>query len=438
MLLKHWGTALLTLILPATVAAVVGLVWGITIGLITLCFWLVLALWSERQKLFVFDEWLNSPKATALPTLTSSWDRVLKSFVKIQKRQRATETELSRALDRFEQAARALPDGVIVLNNANQIDWCNTKAEEYFRLTLARDRNVKIDYLLRHPSFRTFIKALNPEDTLTLRLPRSGLDRLISIQTIPFGNKQALLLARDITEREQLEITRRDFVANISHELRTPLTVIQGFLETFDDNPAENPQLLSRGVKLMSDQSHRMNRLITDLLALSRLETSNAPPEEVIYMSKLIDDVRTEGQALSTSNHEFEIQALPDLNILGAEDEIRSAVSNLVSNAVRYSPAGGKISIVWSLINGEPVFSCEDQGVGIPLEHLGRITERFYRVDKSRSQETGGTGLGLAIVKHVLNRHGATLLIDSEPRRGSKFTIHFLTEKIAPQKSLFS
>jgi two-component system phosphate regulon sensor histidine kinase PhoR len=246
------------------------------------------------------------------------------------------------------------------------------------------------------------------------------------------------LLARDITEREQLEITRRDFVANISHELRTPLTVIQGFLETFDGNPAENPQLLSRGVKLMSDQSRRMNRLITDLLALSRLETSNAPPEEVIYMSKLIDDVRTEGQALSTSNHEFEIQALPDLNILGAEDEIRSAVSNLVSNAVRYSPAGGKISIVWSLINGEPVFSCEDQGVGIPLEHLGRITERFYRVDKSRSQETGGTGLGLAIVKHVLNRHGATLRIDSEPRRGSKFTIHFLNEKIAPQKSLFS
>ncbi len=190
--MKHWGTALLTLILPATVAAVVGTVWGTTIGLITLCFWLVLALWSERQKLFVFDEWLNSPKATALPTLTSSWDRVLKSFVKIQKRQRATETELSRALDRFEQAARALPDGVIVLNNANQIDWCNTKAEEYFRLTLARDRGVKIDYLLRHPSFRTFIKALNPEDTLTLRLPRSGLDRLISIQTIPFGNKQAL------------------------------------------------------------------------------------------------------------------------------------------------------------------------------------------------------------------------------------------------------
>ena len=314
MLLNHWGTALLTLILPATVAAVVGMVWGITIGLITLCFWLVLALWSERQKLFVFDEWLNSPKATALPTLTSSWDRVLKSFVKIQKRQRATETELSRALDRFEQAARALPDGVIVLNNANQIDWCNTKAEEYFRLTLARDRGVKIDYLLRHPSFRTFIKALNPEDTLTLRLPRSGLDRLISIQTIPFGNKQALLLARDITEREQLEITRRDFVANISHELRTPLTVIQGFLETFDGNPAENPQLLSRGVKLMSDQSHRMNRLITDLLALSRLETSNAPPEEVIYMSKLIDDVRTEGQALSTSNHEFELPKL-QLNI---------------------------------------------------------------------------------------------------------------------------
>ncbi len=424
--------------MPATVAALLGLVWGTTIGLITLCFWLVLALWSERQKLFVFDEWLNSPKTAALPTLTSSWDRVLKSFVKIQKRQRATETELSRALDRFEQAARALPDGVIVLNNANQIDWCNTKAEEYFRLTLARDRGVKIDYLLRHPSFRTFIKALNPEATLTLRLPRSGLDRLISIQTIPFGKKQALLLARDITEREQLEITRRDFVANISHELRTPLTVIQGFLETFDGDPAENPQLLSRGVKLMSDQSRRMNRLITDLLALSRLETSNAPPEEVINMSKLIDDVHTEGQALSSNNHEFEIQVLPDLNILGAEDEIRSAMSNLVSNAVRYSPAGGKISIIWSLINGVPVFSCQDQGVGIPPEHLGRITERFYRVDKSRSQETGGTGLGLAIVKHVLNRHGATLLIDSEPRRGSKFTIHFSNEKIAPQKSLFS
>lgn len=250
---------------------------------------------------------------------------------------------------------------------------------------------------------------------------------------IPFGNEQSLLLARDITEREQLEVTRRDFVANISHELRTPLTVIQGFLETFEDNPADDPELLTRGVKLMSDQSHRMNRLITDLLALSRLETSESPEEEVINMFRLIQSISAEAKALSTKNHIVDVQAANDLNILGSEEEIRSALSNLVSNAVRYSPNGGTISIKWTLVDNEPVFSCQDQGVGIAPEHLSRLTERFYRVDKSRSQETGGTGLGLAIVKHIVNRHNAKLKITSEPNKGSQFSIQFSKDAIVSQ-----
>lgn len=431
--MRHWINALLTLCFPVLIAGLFTLIWGERIGLLTLCVWLFISLWSERQKLSVFDTWLNSPNKGSLPTLGPGWERVFKSFIKIQKRQRRSESELNRALDRFEQAARALPDAVVLLNNSRQIEWCNTKAEEFFQLALNRDQGVQIDYLLRQPSFRAFMRSPDPELSLNLRLPRTGIDRLVSIQIIPFGDAQALLLARDITEREQLEVTRRDFVANISHELRTPLTVIQGFLETFEDKPADNPKLLARGVKLMSDQSHRMNRLITDLLALSRLENSESPEKEVVNMSSLIKNISEEAKALSASKHDIEVQASSDLNILGSEEEIRSALSNLVSNAVRYSPNGGKISIKWSLIDNEPIFSCQDQGVGIAPEHLSRLTERFYRVDKSRSQETGGTGLGLAIVKHVLNRHHAQLKITSEPNNGSQFSVRFPKDTIAPQ-----
>ena len=406
-------------------AGVFALIWGTLVGLSTLCFLLFIALWSERQKLSLFDNWLNSPDRNRLPNLNPAWDRVFKSFIKIEKNQKASEAELNRALTRFEQAARALPDAVILLSNSRQFEWCNTKAEVYFQLELDRDQGVQIDYLLRQPSFRAFMRSQDMAASLSLRLPRPSIDRQVSMQMIPFGEEQTLLLARDVTEREQLEVTRRDFVANISHELRTPLTVIQGFLETFEDNPAEDTKLLTRGVKLMSDQSQRMNRLITDLLALSRLETSDAPPQEVVHMSRLIESVRVEAQALSTEKHNIDVHASADLKILGCEEEIRSALSNLVSNAVRYSPKGGTISIEWALIDQDPVFSCQDQGVGIAPEHISRLTERFYRVDKSRSQETGGTGLGLAIVKHILNRHNAKLEISSEPNKGSQFSIRF-------------
>lgn len=406
-------------------AGAFALIWGTLVGLSTLCFLLFIALWSERQKLSLFDNWLNSPDRNRLPNLNPAWDRVFKSFIKIENNQKASEAELNRALTRFEQAARALPDAVILLSNSHQIEWCNTKAEEYFQLELDRDQGVQIDYLLRQPSFRAFMRSQDMAASLSLRLPRPSIDRQVSMQMIPFGEEQTLLLARDVTEREQLEVTRRDFVANISHELRTPLTVIQGFLETFEDNPAEDTKLLTRGVKLMSDQSQRMNRLITDLLALSRLETSDAPPQEVVHMSRLIESVRVEAQALSTEKHNIDVHASADLKILGCEEEIRSALSNLVSNAVRYSPKGGTISIEWALIDQDPVFSCQDQGVGIAPEHISRLTERFYRVDKSRSQETGGTGLGLAIVKHILNRHNAKLEISSEPNKGSQFSIRF-------------
>ncbi|MDA0236906.1 MAG: phosphate regulon sensor histidine kinase PhoR [Proteobacteria bacterium] len=432
--MRHWITALLTLIFPAIVAGFVALVWDTTFGLITLCIWLFIALWSERQIISSFESWINSPEPGSPPAVTSRWDRVFKGLIKIQKRQQASEAALSHALDRFEQAARALPDAVILLNKASQIEWCNTRAEEYFQLKLNRDRGVQIDYLLRQPAFRTFMSGPDVETTLNLRLPRTGIDRLISIQMIPFGHEQGLLLAQDITEQEQIETTRRDFVANISHELRTPLTVIQGFLETFEDDPADNPELLARGIELMSDQSRRMNRLITDLLALSRLETSNAAQEEVVDVSKLAHEVAAEGRTLSNKKHIIDIQAASDLKILGAEDEIRSALSNLVSNAVRYSPAGGTISIRWGLVRDEPVFSCQDQGVGIAADHIARLTERFYRVDKGRSRETGGTGLGLAIVKHVLNRHEARLKITSQPGQGSEFSIHFSSKKIVPQQ----
>jgi two-component system phosphate regulon sensor histidine kinase PhoR len=279
--------------------------------------------------------------------------------------------------------------------------------------------------LIRQTAFRTFLKKEATSEPSTIQLTGGRVQRYVSLQIVSFGQNQKLLLAQDVTNREKLDTTRRDFIANVSHELRTPLTVIQGYLETFEEDPTEDPELLARGIELMSDQSRRMNRLVEDLLTLSRLETSDALQEETINVSGMLSAISHEAEALSKSNHRVHLDIEDGLDLIGSQDEIRSALTNLVSNAIRYSPNGGDINLCWYSNSDKAVFSCKDQGVGIDTQHIDRLTERFYRVDKSRSRETGGTGLGLAIVKHVLNRHGATLTISSVPGEGSTFSAIF-------------
>jgi two-component system phosphate regulon sensor histidine kinase PhoR len=244
------------------------------------------------------------------------------------------------------------------------------------------------------------------------------------MQVVEYGENQRLVLTRDVTQFRQVERMRREFVANVSHELRTPLTVVSGFLETLRDE--KDPEAARRYIELMTAQAKRMERLVEDLLTLSSLESSPPPPmEQPIDMRALTERLGADARALSGGRHDIEVSAETGVNLVGSETEIASALGNLVSNAVRYTPAGGTVRLRWHATPDGADFDVEDTGIGIAPEHIPRLTERFYRVDRGRSRETGGTGLGLAIVKHALSRHGAVLDVASEPQKGSRFTARF-------------
>ncbi len=265
-----------------------------------------------------------------------------------------------------------------------------------------------------------------------LRLSRES-DLTLSVQLVPYGDRQKLIISRDITDIERVETMRRDFIANVSHELRTPLTVLGGFLETIVDQEAADKELLRRSLPLMMEQARRMQRLVEDLLTLSKLESSHNPPrEEAVNVPALAQALYQDALALSAGRHRILLDLGTDDWLTGSEEELRSAFSNLISNSVRYTPAGGEVVIAWQRRGNEGLFTVRDTGIGIATQHLPRLTERFYRVDRSRSRETGGTGLGLAIVKHALGRHGAALQVTSTPGRGSTFSAQFSGPRLKP------
>jgi len=261
-----------------------------------------------------------------------------------------------------------------------------------------------------------------------------GSDGLLTLQLIPYGESQKLLLARDITQAERLETMRRDFVANVSHELRTPLTVLVGFLETVRELKLD-PQRTRDYLGMMQEQAARMHRIIEDLLTLSVLESAPPLAGERVRVKPLLERLRSDAQALSAGRHVISLQAAPEVDILGSEAELSSAFGNLVTNAVRYTPQGGEIRLVWRDGPDGASFAVEDTGIGVAPEHIPRLTERFYRVDRGRSRETGGTGLGLAIVKHAVARHQASLDVDSKQGSGSRFAIRFPASRTVPVES---
>ncbi len=324
-------------------------------------------------------------------------------------------------------AGSALPDAVILLDKQGRLLWFNPAAAQLFGLRWPRDRMLKIsESLADHP-----IGAWLKQDSAAILadVPAPGDANLrLSINRIPLGEQQFLLLGRDITAITRLEQIRRDFIANVSHELRTPLTVIHGYLDLID--PEDSPTL----APILDDlraQSQRMTRIVEDLLILSRLETQMDLSEERIVIPALLSTLIREAEALSRGRHIVRLENTLQADLYGSLKDIHSAFSNLVSNAVRYTPSGGSITLGWrGLDNGGAVFEVIDTGYGIPQSHIQRLTERFYRVSSSRSRETGGTGLGLSIVKHALNQHQAQIVIDSEPGRGSTFTAVFGSERI--------
>lgn len=429
--MRLWGKPFSTVILICVAALLSWPIMGHTAALCLFAGALLVVLLHHIYNLSLLHQWLREPSARTVPEGSGSWEYIFGHVVRLLKRQRASEFSLSKALERFERAGEAFPDAVVLLRENDEIAWCNPRAESYFGLRLKRDQGAQITYLLRQPQFSSYLQSGEISEPLKLSLIGDRGERVVSIQLVPYANAQKLLLGRDITLWERLETTRRDFIANVSHELRTPLTVVQGFLETLEDSGGSDPEFLARSIKLMSEQTVRMTRLVNDLLTLSRLENaSHAQVDEKVNVPGLVQSLQREAQTLSDGQHTIRAEISCDDWLLGSMDELQSAFGNLVTNAVRYTPKGGTIELIWERQDGNPVFRVRDNGIGIEPQHVTRLTERFYRVDKSRSRETGGTGLGLAIVKHVTNRHQGHLEIDSWPGKGSTFSITFPDTRI--------
>jgi two-component system, OmpR family, phosphate regulon sensor histidine kinase PhoR len=318
-------------------------------------------------------------------------------------------------------AASQLPDAVVLIDQQQQIRWFNHAAENLLGLRRPQDRGVLLQQRMADSELAGWLRggALEPLSDATAP---GQADSQLNVSMLPFGDHEQLLLARDISHLNRLEQIRRDFVANVSHELRTPLTVIHGYLELID--PEDVPEL-APVLGEMRAQSKRMGQIVEDLLTLSRLETQHQIADERVPMASLLATVRKEADALSQGRHQILLESSAEADLLGSPKDLHSALSNLVSNAVRYTPAGGSITIRWQREPGGAVYSVSDTGFGIPATHLARLTERFYRISSSRSRDSGGTGLGLSIVKHVLNLHQAQLQIESAPGVGSTFACHF-------------
>jgi two-component system, OmpR family, phosphate regulon sensor histidine kinase PhoR len=410
-----------------------GLVVGMVAGSLL---WLAVDAWRAARVL----RWLRQPELAQAPAMRGVWgeaaDRVRRAL-------RVRDTEVLDAQGRLQEflaAIQASPNGVVLLDPQGHIEWCNQTAADQFGFDLRRDMMQQVGNLVRDPAFTAYYNGGNYAQEIVIPGPGSLPSRPVklSLQVHPYGLGRRLLLTRDVTAVEQAEVMRRDFVANVSHEIRTPLTVLMGFVETLQTLPLEEEER-GRYLALMARQAHRMQTLVDDLLTLSRLEGSPLPGVgEWTSLAVLMAHCEQEGRALSDvlgKSQELDGGEAPPLEIAGSSNELLSAMSNLVSNAVRYTPAGGAIHLrCRELPDGRGEFSVRDTGPGVAAEHLSRLTERFYRVDRSRSRETGGTGLGLAIVKHVVQRHGAELKIESAPGAGSTFAILFPSSRLRPAR----
>jgi two-component system phosphate regulon sensor histidine kinase PhoR len=335
---------------------------------------------------------------------------------------------IASSLRDLRHAASQLPDAVVLLDQQQQVRWFNHAAEELLGLRRPRDRGQPLQQRMAASGLAGWLREGAQEPLHEVVAPGKP-NSLLNVSLLPFGQRQHLLLARDISQLSRLEQVRRDFVANVSHELRTPLTVIHGYLELID--PQDVPELAAV-LGEMRAQSKRMGQIVEDLLTLSRLETEHELVEERVPMAGLLATVRKEAEALSQGRHRITLESDAHADLLGSPKDLHSALSNLVSNAVRYTPAGGSITIRWQRTAQGATYSVTDTGFGISSTHLNRLTERFYRISSSRSRDSGGTGLGLSIVKHVLNLHQAQLHIESTPGAGSTFSCQFGLARLLP------
>ncbi|MBI5626666.1 MAG: phosphate regulon sensor histidine kinase PhoR [Nitrosomonadales bacterium] len=420
---------LFRLSIPVVLATLFALMlWGefsATFALLFMLFALLIVMARHGRQLYKLGQWLNDARLETMPEASGIWDEVFSRLYKMVKQHNQTKQELAAELQHIELATAALPEGVVILNEANRIEWFNALAGQHFNLDAEHDILQDITYLVRQPEFIDYMHDGDFSEPL-LMVPARHDEMTLSINFIPYGDEKRLMISRDITQFKRIETMRRDFVANVSHELRTPLTVVNGFVENLLDMPDLSKESARRALQLMAEQTRRMDNLVADLLTLSRLENEQSPVlEEPVDMGALINDVYLDGESLSGGRHSLRLETTTTSGLLGNRDELRSAFGNLLSNAIRYTPEGGDILLRWFERDGHLVYSVRDSGIGIATQHIPRLTERFYRVDRSRSRETGGTGLGLAIVKYIAMRHQAKLEVLSEEGKGSTFSLVF-------------
>ena len=418
---------LITMFLVAGIAGVIGRSllgeiagWLIAFSILA---YSLLSAYINQERLDVFAKGAG---VSSLSGVGPAWSEIFFRLQRIITGLRKDIEQIERQHKRFIEAFQASPNGIVMLDDQDQIEWCNAIAEQFLGLQFKRDALQRIHYIVRKPEFVQYMMSRQYEEPVVLEKMGSASSLILRLQVFPFSENRRLILIQDITDLSKAEAMRRDFVANVSHEMRTPLTVMMGFLETVQTLELP-PEQKAQYLEMMMDQGKRMKNLVEDLLTLANLEANTQPaPMNSISMSYLMSLIKNDAYALSQGKHSLNFDLKTPCNLLGEEREVLSAFSNLVSNAIRYTPNVGSVSATWSVnAAGEGEFSVTDTGPGISPEHIPRLTERFYRIDRSRSRETGGTGLGLAIVKHVANRHQANLVIESTPGRGSTFTLRF-------------
>jgi two-component system phosphate regulon sensor histidine kinase PhoR len=423
------------LIAPASVAALTLMVWAAAgprwaLGFLALGAAAIIGfhLWHLDR----LSRWARDSLDAPVPEGRGCWAAAFSALHRRARVRKAYQRDLAQTIERFRSAAAAVPDGMVVLDEANRIRWMNPKAAEQLHIDAVRDIGQPLANFVRQPEFIRYLDAGDYSEPVVVDAQREA-SQTLSLQIVPFGAEERLLISHDVTRIEAVARMRRDFIANVSHELKTPLTVVAGFLETIQELNLE-PRKRERYVELMREQASNMQRLVDDLLTLSALESEpSVRPETAFAIVPLLSEVSADAKALSDHRHTVVLDIGEQATVSGSRDELASAFNNLVSNAVRYTPEGGTITLAWRVDEGgRGMFSVTDTGIGIAPEHIPRLTERFYRVDRSRSRATGGTGLGLAIVKHVLLRHQAELDVTSEPGKGSTFTVILPAQRVEP------
>ena len=425
-------TRFFVIVCVALIAAFIALsLWGVEFAIAAGIFIISIPLIYAYINLARLRKYILADTLENMPLPSGFWEEVFFRLQRLIRNLKQRIRSIEQQHDHFIEAFQASPNGIIMLDENDQIEWCNSIAERFFGLVFKRDVMQRINFLIRRPEFVQYLQKRFFEEPLLLERMGPDSNSSLMLQAFPFGQKRHLLLIQDVTDLQKADAMRRDFVANVSHEMRTPITVLMGFLETVQTLDLQKDQQ-DQYFELMMSQAQRMKSLVEDLLTLANLESNTLPASStVVKVETLMALLKNDAEALSQGKHAINFELLSPMNLLGEEREIQSAFSNLVSNAVRYTPEGGSVTVTWAQVGDELELCVSDTGPGIAAEHIPRLTERFYRVDRSRSRETGGTGLGMAIVKHVINRHHGELKIDSTVGVGSRFCLVFPKQRIS-------